>query len=171
LRDSYLGWITAGLNAVGTALIFGLLVLLNFDIAGRALFDAPFAGVPELVALSFVAIVFLQLPHAVRLGRLTVADTLFGRFAAAYPRAACGVRALYNLVGAVTFAVVIHASWPLFERAWTDGFFVGSIGNFTAPTWPTKLVILIGSAAVTLQFLILAIHEIRGAAARGGDGA
>lgn len=171
MRDSYFGWITAGLNAIGTAMIFGLLVLLNADIVGRAAFNSPIAGVPELVALSFVAIVFLQLPHAVRLGRLTVADTLFARFASAHPRAGCLLRALYNLIGAITFAVVIYASWPLFERAWTNKFFVGSLGTFTAPTWPTKLVILIGAAAVTIQFLVLTATEIRGAlgAGKGGE--
>jgi TRAP-type C4-dicarboxylate transport system permease small subunit len=169
VRYSPFGWITAGLNAIGTALIFGLLVLLNADIAGRALFNAPVAGVPELVALSFVAIVFLQLPHAVRLGRLTVADTLFGRFAAAYPRAAAAARAVYNLIGAAVFVFVIYASWPLFERAWSSALFIGSIGNFTAPTWPTKLVILIGSAAVTAQFLILTGTELRNAFGAGDN--
>ena len=170
MRHANFGWITAGLNAVGTAMIFGLLILLNTDIAGRAAFNSPIAGVPELVALSFVAIVFLQLPHAVRMGRLTVADTLFGRFAAAFPRAACALRALYNLVGAITFAVVIYAVWPLFDSAWVNKFFIGSPGNFTAPTWPSKAVILIGAAAVLIQFLILAVGEIRGAVGAGEAG-
>ena len=47
---------------------------------------------------------------------------------------------------------ILYASWPLFARAWRRGDFVGAIGDFTAPTWPVKAVILFGTAVLILQF-------------------
>ena len=45
-------------NSGGTLLILALLVLINTDIVGRAFFNTPVSGVPEMVRLSIVAIVF-----------------------------------------------------------------------------------------------------------------
>ena len=70
-----------GMNSIGTVLIFGLVVMINLDVFSRFLFNAPIDGVKELVELSIVAIVFLQLPDAVRAGRLTRSDGLYSRFA------------------------------------------------------------------------------------------
>ena len=163
---SWLGYVTAGLNAMGTLLVFWLLVMLNADIGSRWLFNQPIAGVSELVALSFVAIVFLQVPHALRLGRLTVADTLFGRYAKAFPRAAKWTSAFYNLVGAALFIMILWSCLPHFERAWSGNLFYGNPGSFTAPLWPAKLVVLIGTGVMVLQFVALAIADARAALGR-----
>ena len=53
--------ITLALNVIGTAGIFLLMLLINADVLGRSLFDRPISGVPEIVSLSIVAIVFLQI--------------------------------------------------------------------------------------------------------------
>lgn len=166
IRPLSLGGVTAGLNSIGTALIFGLLVLINSDIVGRALFDSPVRGVPEIVALSFVAIVFLQLPHSLRLGQLTVADSVFSHIARARPRAAKAALAVYNLTGAALLGVIFFACWPFFVDAWTQDLFIGSEGNFTAPIWPVRLVIQIGCAVMAIQFLALAWREGRAALGR-----
>ena len=51
------------MNSIGTAWVFVLLVIINLDIGGRALFNHPIRGVPEIVAMSIVACVFLQIAH------------------------------------------------------------------------------------------------------------
>lgn len=48
--------VTQALNAMGTLLIIGLMLLINSDIIGRTGFDAPLRGVTELVSLSIVGI-------------------------------------------------------------------------------------------------------------------
>src|SRR5690606_9515711 len=53
--------VTQFLNVIGTLLIVAIMVLVNVDVIGRGAFDAPVAGVPELVSMSIVAIVFLQI--------------------------------------------------------------------------------------------------------------
>ncbi|MDP6814497.1 MAG: TRAP transporter small permease, partial [Alphaproteobacteria bacterium] len=49
--------LTGAMNAVGTAWIFVLMVLINADVLGREAFAAPVRGVTELVSLSIVGIV------------------------------------------------------------------------------------------------------------------
>ena len=52
-------FLTKVLYMLGTGLILLLVLLINSDVVGRALFGAPVSGVPEMVSLSIVAIVFL----------------------------------------------------------------------------------------------------------------
>ena len=64
--------LVAGLNSVGTAWIFALMVLINVDVIARFVFNSPIQGVTELVELSIVGIVFLQISDAVFGGRSKV---------------------------------------------------------------------------------------------------
>ncbi len=148
-------------NSAGTILILALLVLINTDIGGRAFFNSPVSGVPEMVRLSIVAIVFLQAAHTLKVGRLTRAEIIIDRVVAKWPRLGGGLGALYNLTGAALFTVILFAVYPSFILAWNDDLFIGAEGDFTAPTWPTKLIILIGCVLVAIQFLIFAWREVR----------
>ncbi len=65
------------------------------------------------------------------------------------------------MIGASVLAVLLWSSYPLFIKAWTNQTFVGAVGDFTAPVWPIKLIILIGSAAMGVQFLINAVVAMR----------
>ena len=47
------------------------MVLINIDVFSRYLFNAPVTGVPLVITLSIIAIVFLQLAAALRGGRVT----------------------------------------------------------------------------------------------------
>ena len=58
------------LNAAGVVWVFALMFLIAADITARTVFDDPVAGVTEMVSLSLVGCVFLQLAHAVLQGRL-----------------------------------------------------------------------------------------------------
>ena len=128
---------------------------------GRAFFNTPISGVPEMVRLSIVAIVFLQAAHTLKVGRLTRAELIIDRVALRWPRINGGLTALYNLTGAALFLIILVAVYPSFVMAWRDDLFIGAEGDFTAPTWPTKLIVLIGCILVSIQFSILAWHELR----------
>lgn len=155
------GYLIEGLNAIGTIWIFGLLVLINADIGARGLFKAPIDGVPEIVELSIVGIVFLQAAHTLRVGRLTRADVLFERILKHWPRIARILGLVFNLTGASLFAIIFAVSVPYFSESWSRSLFVGAEGGFTAPTWPVKLITLVGCAAMTAQFLVLAWSDTR----------
>lgn len=144
--------ITQGLNVLGSVLILMLMVLVGIDVAGRNLMGAPVAGVPELVTLSIVAIVFLQIPQALRAGRLTRSDALplwLGRTRPALGRC---LETVFDLISMAVVWVIVATTWPIFTRAWERGEFIGAVGDFTAPTWPVKLTILVGGTMLTLQF-------------------
>ena len=85
------------LNALGTLWIIALMLLINTDVLGRNLFNAPVRGVTELVALSIVGIVFLQLADTLHSGRFTRADVLLARLKASRPVLAARLQALYHL--------------------------------------------------------------------------
>ncbi|MBI3436761.1 MAG: TRAP transporter small permease [Proteobacteria bacterium] len=150
------GRFTLALNALGTIWIFALMVLINADIGGRALLSAPIPGVPEIVSLSIVGIVFLQIPHTLRMGHFVRSDAFGTRMMARAPRAANALEAIFHALGACLFAILLWASYPSFVKAWRDDLFVGAIGHIVVPTWPINLIILISCFAMAVQYLRLA---------------
>lgn len=156
--------IGAVLNALGTIWIFVLLVLVDADILGRELLGMPVRGTIEIVGLSIVGIVFLQLPNALWAGRFTRAELLLDALAVTRPRLASAAQGVLHLLGALALALVCHAVWPEFLRAWELGDYVGAIADFTAPTWPVRLVMVAGSALTALTFLLLAVADFQVAA-------
>ena len=159
-RFSY-GFVISVMNSIGTAWIFVLLVIINLDIGGRALFNHPVRGVPEIVALSIVACVFLQIAHTLKVGRLTRSDILLNWLQSRHPALKHILEAVYYFVGGCLMAVLFKASFPLFTNAWTIDEYVGAQGDFMAPVWPVKLIILIGCAAGAIQFLLMAIDSLK----------
>ncbi len=143
---------TVAFNVIGTLLIVVLMVLIGADVAGRGLFNAPISGVPEIVTLSIVVIVFLQIPQAMRAGRLTRSDAFLQAIRRRSPRAALAMEIVFDLAAIAIIAVILQATFPLFIKAWERNTFVGAVGDFTAPVWPVKAVIMIGSAMLILQF-------------------
>lgn len=149
------------MNALGTVWIFALMVLVNSDIIGRELFGAPVRGTTELLALSIVGIVFLQLGHTLMIGRMTRSDMVIESLLQRKPRLGHLLQGIFHLLGAGFLAVVFYGSISPFLEAIEIGEYVGAAGDFTAPTWPIKLLILVGSAATGLQYLVLTWMDIR----------
>ena len=139
-------------NVIGSVLIVGLVLLIGADVLGRNLFAAPISGGPEMVKLSIVAIVFLQAPQALKAGRMTRSDALIERINTRFPSLGGMLETAFDLLAMVVVGAIFYATWPIFVRSWTRGDFVGAAGDFTAPTWPVKLMILIGAALLLLQF-------------------
>jgi len=159
-RPWQFGGFIEGLNAVGTICIFAIMVLINLDIFGRSLFSSPVPGVKELVELSIVAIVFLQLPHTLRVGRITRSDAAFTRLLTHMPRFGHALGALYNLTGALLCALITYGSVPRFTQAWSGNHYVGNQGIFVAPVWPVRMIIIVGCVCLTIQFLILLWRDL-----------
>ncbi|MFC3614334.1 TRAP transporter small permease subunit [Lutimaribacter marinistellae] len=152
--------VTGALNVAGTVLILALMVLINVDVIGRAFFGAPVSGVPEIVSMSIVAIVFLQIAQTFRKGRLTRADAMLGAIEARAPRLRQGIELVFALAASALVWQLYTASLPLFVKAWQRNTFEGTVGDFTAPVWPVKLVIQIGCAALLVQLLLFALAAL-----------
>jgi len=149
------------MNSIGTAWVFILLIIINLDILSRFLFNRPIRGVPEIVSLSIVALVFMQIAHTLKVGRLTRAETLLNILRRKIPRGAKTLEGVFHLVGAGLFWLIFQGSYPMLTKAWKIGEYVGAEGDFMAPVWPVKLIILIGSTAAIIQFLLLAFDDFK----------
>ncbi len=155
------------MNSIGTAWVFVILVLVNADVIGRTLFNTPIRGVTEIVSLSIVACVFMQLAHTVKVGRMTRSEVFLDWVGRRGGRVRQVLEGVYFLVGAALMGLLFTASLPLFVEAWQIDEYVGAQGDFTAPVWPVKLVILIGCAAAAVQFLRGAVQKFRTSAGGG----
>lgn len=162
LRRGFSG-LVAGLNSVGTAWIFALMVLINVDVISRYLFNAPIQGVAEVVELSIVGIVFLQISDAVRTGRLTRSDGLYLQILKRRPMLGHIMGVFFDLAGTVFFVCILFGAVPRLIEAYERGYFAGNEGLFVVPVWPIRLILVIGCVVVALQFLVMAWRNVEAA--------
>jgi C4-dicarboxylate transporter DctM subunit len=165
----------AWLNGAGVVWIFALTFLICADIVGRTVFGRPIHGVPEMVSLSLVASVFLQLAYAVHRSRLTQAEMLIAPLAARAPAVAARWNLAISATGIALFALLAVGAWPDFLRAFRTSEFEGVEGIFTIPVSPIKGIIVLGSAIVVIEYarqfaarLSAAAAGAAGAGAAGG---
>lgn len=153
--DRWFGLFSSVLNAAGTLLIAFLMVLINADIFGRFLFSHPITGVTEMVIMAIAAIVFLQFSHTLREGRVIQADSLLRFVEARWPRVYETLQAVFHLLGAIVFAVMLYAAVQFLQRALASGDAYGNPATFAVPKWPVRAIMIVGCAAMLVQFLIL----------------
>ena len=144
------------MNAIGSLWILALMVLINFDSFGRTLFARPINGVIEIIELSLVGIIFMQLGDTTRRGGLTRSDGFFGYVLRRNPRIGRIMGGAFDLAGAAFMALILYGSVPLLTESIVDGYYVGEKGIFTFPTWPVKLIIVVGCLVTLLQFIAFA---------------
>lgn len=155
-RNSPFGLLTQALNVVGTVLILLMVVAVNADVIGRDFFNRPVPGVVEFLGLSIVAIVFLQMANTLREGRHVSNDLLLQLISRRRPRVEAAFYAVFNLLGAILFTLIVIYVWPYFEQNWSNGYFRGTTGVVEVPIWPFQAALVIGSAVTAVQFLVLA---------------
>lgn len=141
-------------NAVGTLVVLGLVLIVNYDAIARSLFNSPFLGAVEVVQFSMVLIVFLQLPDVIRVGRLTRSDGLLGLVARSNPAAGRVMSRIIDLFSLTFMVIIAIAIWPEFLEMWETQDFFGIPGVFTAPWWPVKLVIFLSACLCALHFIL-----------------
>jgi TRAP-type mannitol/chloroaromatic compound transport system permease small subunit len=149
------------MNALGTLWILALMVLINLDVMGRNLLGMPVRGVTEMVSLSIVGIVFLQLADTLRTGRFTRADVLLDVLKRKSPVASDALQALFHLVGLALMVVILLASWQPLAEAVRIREYVGAVGDFQLPVWPVRLVTLLGLSATAVCFALLAGLDVQ----------
>lgn len=152
--------VTVALNVAGTLLIFLVMLLVNVDVIGRNAFASPVSGVPEIVSMSIVAIAFLQIAQTFRKGRLTRTEAVLNFVERRAPRVRIAMDLVFALAAAALIWQLYSASYPLFIKAWVRGTFEGTVGDFTAPVWPVKLIILVGCVALIVQLLLFALSAL-----------
>lgn len=142
------------LNAFGTALIGVLTLLVCSDVAARNLLGQPIKGVPEMAAISIVAIVYSQIASALRAGRWTMSDLLLEKMTWRTRR---WTECFFHIAGGVLFALMCIAIAPYVKDAYESADYVGIQGFFTFPTWPVKAIVLVGTLVCTAQFFRISV--------------
>jgi TRAP-type C4-dicarboxylate transport system permease small subunit len=160
-RPGALDRLIVGMNAVGSFWILLLVLLISSDSLGRTFANYPIVGTHEMVQISVVGIVFLQLADVVRTGRLTRSDSFLAVAYFKWPRVGAGLDGLFCLLGAIFMGIGLWGSVPLLKEAIDRGSYLGNEGVFTAPVWPVKTIIAFGLGVCLLQFLRLALAAFR----------
>jgi TRAP-type C4-dicarboxylate transport system permease small subunit len=166
--SSPFGHLVDGLNAVGSLLIAAVMVLMCSDVLMRDLANKPIDGVAEMVAMSIVVIVFLQLPATLRHDRMSRADLFIDPFLQRRPAAGRRLRALYSAAGVFACGLIAYASWGPLLRSWTNNEFLGIEGVFTFPMWPMRGVVVLGSTLAAVQYALLLVQDLRDASRLAG---
>ncbi len=148
---SLLHRLMAVLNAIGTAWVGAITVLISCDILGRALFNSPVIGVPEIVKVSVVAIVWLQMSHTLKIGGHIRSEVILNRLS---PRGRALVNFFSSILGAFIFGFLVYAGWDNMIEAWRIGEFEGDL-PVRVPTYPVRSIVLLGAALTCFQFLLL----------------
>ncbi len=156
------------MNGAGVVWVFALTFLICADITGRTLFDSPLQAVPEIVALSLIACVFLQLAFAVHGGRLTRADILLSQIRRRNAGVAGGLERFFAIAGALVLLAMTAGAWPDFLRAFRTSEFVGVEGIYTLPIMPIKFIVVLGAATAALSFLFFLGRRPKGRSRTAG---
>lgn len=141
------------LLAVAAFVTFLLGFLVVADVIGRVVFNSPVKGTPEIVSMTIVIVCFLIGAQAVRSGGMIRTDVLidmFGRPGHDFAHLISGV------LGTLFFGLIVWGSYEPALHAWTSGEFEGE-GALHVPVWPARIVVMTGSALITLIYVGQAI--------------
>jgi TRAP-type C4-dicarboxylate transport system permease small subunit len=158
--SKYTSGVAMGANAIGTLMVLCLVMIVNFDVVARGVFNSPFRGAVEVVQFSMVFIVFLQLPDVVRVNRLTRSDGFLVVIEGFSPKTAATMRRVIDTISAIFMTLAAIAIWPEFLEMWHTRDYFGVPGVFTAPWWPIKLVIFLSAALCTAIFALKVLSPV-----------
>ena len=158
--ELFFNFITQSFNIIGTILIIFIMIIVNADVIGRELFLMPIAGVPMMVSMSIVAIVFLQTPQTFNRGRLTQNVSILNAIGRRTPLVKLLLDITYSIAAFFLILQIFKSTYPLFIKSWVRNTYEGTIGDFTAPIWPIKFVILLGCFLLMVQIMLFGIRQV-----------
>ncbi len=145
------------LNMLGAVWVVALMLLIVADVVGRA-FGKPLFGVPEIVKISVVGLVWCMMPHTLKIGAHLRSTILMDRMPPGGRRA---VEVLSCLLGIAMFALIVYSGWDKMIEAWQIGEFEGE-EPMRVPTAPIRTMVFVGAALTSLQFAVLLLEHLRG---------
>jgi TRAP-type C4-dicarboxylate transport system permease small subunit len=157
LLDRWSDWVAKALLAFAATLAFLLSFLVVADVVGRGVFSAPVKGTPEIVSMSIVIICFLQASYAIRSGGMLSVDLLPGLLPV---RGRETLALLGCLLGVLFFGVIVYGGFDGFLHAWRSDEYEGE-GALRIPTWPARLIVVIGAGLAALNYLLAAVQHFK----------
>ncbi len=145
------------LLAAAGVIIFVLGFLVCADVIGRAFFNSPVKGTPEMVSMSIVIICFLLAGYAVQSGGMIHTDVFSSMFGV---RGRAFAQLLSAVLGILFFGLIVWGSYEPTLYAWASGEYEGE-GALRVPALPARVVVLIGAALVVISYAFQGIHAAR----------
>ena len=125
------------------------------DVVGR-FFGFPFRGTHEIVKNSIVMIAFMQAAYCVMSRSMLRADFLLHLIGGTPERI---INSAGYILGALFFAGLFWGTKDPAIHAIVSGEFEGE-GALRVPTWPARVVVLLTSALLVVNYSMLALKEI-----------
>lgn len=151
-------WCLSALNLAGAVWVVLIMFLITADVVGRALFNAPLAGVPEIVKISVVGLVWCMMAHTLKIDAHLRSTILLDRMP---PGARRAVEILACVLGALMFGLIVYSGWDQMIEAWRIGEFEGE-DPVRVPTYPVRSLVVLGAALTALQFVVMLVEHVRG---------
>jgi TRAP-type C4-dicarboxylate transport system permease small subunit len=142
--------LVSAMNWAGAILLGLLMILIVADVGGRAFFNSPIAGTPELAKICLVSILYLGIAKTLKAGRHVRGTILADRLPTGY---AVSLDILANVCGFVLFTLLVYSSWHLTWSAWEIGEYEGE-GSLRVPTYPLRTLVLFSSILMSIQFAL-----------------
>lgn len=148
--------VVRALLAAAAVIIFLLGFLVCADVFGRALFNSPVKGTPEMVSMSIVIICFLLAGYSVQSGGMIYTDVVAGAFGA---RGRAFAQLLSAVLGIAFFGLIVWGSYEPMLHAIASGEYEGE-GALRVPVWPARSIVVIGAVLVVASYALHAATAI-----------
>lgn len=149
--------VVRALLAAAAVIIFLLGFLVCADVIGRAFFNAPVKGTPEMVSMSIVIICFLLAGYSVQSGGMIYTDVVVGVFGV---RGRAFAQLLSAVLAILFFGFIVWGSYEPTLHAITSGEYEGE-GALRVPVWPARIVVLLGAILVITSYAFIAVGAAR----------
>ena len=143
--------IVRALLAAAAVIIFLLGFLVCADVIGRAFFNSPVKGTPELVSMSIVIICFLLAGYSVQSGSMISTDVFVGAFGV---RGHAFAQLLSAVLGILFFGIIVWGSYEPTLHAVVSGEYEGE-GALRVPVWPARTVVIAGAILVVASYALI----------------
>ncbi len=145
------------LLAAAAVIIFLLGFLVCADVFGRAIFNSPVKGTPEIVSMSIVIICFLLAGYAVQSGSMIYTDVFAAMFGV---RGRAFAQLFSAVLGILFFGLIVWGSYEPTLYAWASGEYEGE-GALRVPALPARIIVLVGAALVVISYCYHGVHATR----------
>lgn len=144
------------LTLTSAGVVAFMMVITTIDVIMRRGFHAHLKGSYEFVMLAFVFVIFFGLAYSQRQDKHIIIPILYERLSQ---------RARHIVEGAVLvicLVLFVTITWVSAQSAWFN-FQAGDtiLGAIPVLTWPSRVVIPIGSGLLSLRFLVQLVRLIR----------
>jgi len=153
--DKTLHAISAGLNRIGVAVLFLLMILTSADVFMRYLFNRPIKGTFELTELMMVVTVFFALAYTEsKKGHVSV-ELVIERLP---QRSQAVIDALTSLLSLIIISVIVWQGFLFAHETMLSGEHSAILG---IPLFYFKALVPLGALVLCLEILISIINALR----------